>query len=74
MNYGLPYHLLEIDEVEVQTEGKVIKDWCHVLVNGTGFLNNWKCKVPKSLGGHFRLLTFGSQGQKFPGFIALAAN
>ncbi|OCK82817.1 cyclohexanone monooxygenase [Lepidopterella palustris CBS 459.81] len=31
-----------IYEVEVQTEGKVIKDWCHVLINGTGFLNSWK--------------------------------
>lgn len=31
------------DEIEVEREGKIIKDWCDILVNGTGFLNNWKC-------------------------------
>lgn len=29
-------------EVELEVNGQVIKDWCHVFVNGTGFLNNWK--------------------------------
>ena len=28
-------------------EGQQIDDWCHVLVNGTGFLNDWKWpKIP----------------------------
>lgn len=28
--------------VEVETPNGLLKDWCHVLTNGTGFLNNWK--------------------------------
>jgi len=28
--------------VEIDKNGVVIKDWCHVLINATGFLNNWK--------------------------------
>ena len=36
-----------IYNVKVNSEGKEIDDWCHVLVNGTGFLNNWKW--PKSV-------------------------
>lgn len=29
-------------EVEVECDGQVAKDWCHVFINGTGFLNDWK--------------------------------
>jgi hypothetical protein len=28
--------------VKVNVDGQEIDDWCHVLVNGTGFLNDWK--------------------------------
>lgn len=35
--------LTRIDNIEVLKDGVRIKDWCHVLVNGTGFLNDWKC-------------------------------
>jgi hypothetical protein len=31
-----------IYNVKVNCEGKEIDDWCHVLINGTGFLNDWK--------------------------------
>ncbi len=32
-----------IYEVKVQTsEGEIINDWCHIFINGTGFLNSWK--------------------------------
>ncbi|KAH0829681.1 putative sterigmatocystin biosynthesis monooxygenase stcW [Fonsecaea pedrosoi] len=31
-----------IYEVEVETGGETIKDWCHVFINGAGFLNDWK--------------------------------
>jgi cation diffusion facilitator CzcD-associated flavoprotein CzcO len=31
-----------IYNVKIISEGKEINDWCHVLVNGTGFLNDWK--------------------------------
>ena len=37
------------DNVQIESEGKVIDDWCHVLVNGTGFLNSWKCNL---IGSH----------------------
>lgn len=38
------WHLLsQEDDVEVNVEGRVVKDWCHILLNGTGFLNDWKC-------------------------------
>jgi hypothetical protein len=33
-----------LDNIEVETNGKIIQDWCHVFINGTGFLNNWKCE------------------------------
>ncbi|GAB7324583.1 hypothetical protein MBLNU13_g08477t2 [Cladosporium sp. NU13] len=29
--------------VKIQTVEGEIDDWCHVLVNGTGYLYNWKC-------------------------------
>jgi hypothetical protein len=32
------------DNVEVDIDGEVTHDWCHVLINGTGFLNSWKCE------------------------------
>ncbi|EXJ56038.1 hypothetical protein A1O7_08969 [Cladophialophora yegresii CBS 114405] len=31
-----------IYKVELETEGRKFEDWCHVLINGTGFLNSWK--------------------------------
>jgi hypothetical protein len=31
------------DAVKIQTADGVIDDRCHVLVNGTGYLNSWKC-------------------------------
>ncbi|KAH0847215.1 hypothetical protein AYO21_02604 [Fonsecaea monophora] len=39
-----------IYEVEVDVEGRKINDWCHVIINGTGFLNDWKW--PKIEGLH----------------------
>ncbi|KIW94319.1 uncharacterized protein Z519_05635 [Cladophialophora bantiana CBS 173.52] len=39
-----------IYEVEVDIEGRRINDWCHVIINGTGFLNDWKW--PKIEGLH----------------------
>ena len=36
-----------IYDVKVNVDGQEIEDWCHVLVNGTGFLNDWKWpKIP----------------------------
>ncbi len=32
--------------VEVEHDGKVFTDWCHILVNGSGLLNKWKCEPP----------------------------
>ncbi|KAK4936739.1 hypothetical protein LTR10_022463 [Elasticomyces elasticus] len=29
-------------KVEVDVAGTRVSDWCHVLINGTGFLNSWK--------------------------------
>ncbi|KAK3650533.1 hypothetical protein LTR56_006238 [Elasticomyces elasticus] len=31
-----------IYNVEVESNGQRTNDWCHVFVNGTGFLNDWK--------------------------------
>ena len=34
-----------IYNVEIQrSDGSIIKDWCHTLINCTGILNKWKCK------------------------------
>lgn len=30
------------DRVELEKDGQRFSDWCHVLINGTGFLNSWK--------------------------------
>lgn len=36
-----------IYNVKVDVKGEVKEDWCHVLINGTGFLNDWKWpKIP----------------------------
>ena len=33
--------------IEVEHNGQTIQDWCHVFINGTGFLNSWKWpKIP----------------------------
>lgn len=48
----------EIDEVEIDSDGKIMKDWCHVLVNGTGFLNNWKCRFFPNLSDPYFILQF----------------
>jgi cation diffusion facilitator CzcD-associated flavoprotein CzcO len=29
-------------EVQVEHDGKVLTDWCNILINGSGFLNKWK--------------------------------
>jgi cation diffusion facilitator CzcD-associated flavoprotein CzcO len=39
-----------IYEVEIKCNGEKIRDWCHVFINGTGFLNSWKW--PKIEGLH----------------------
>lgn len=39
-----------IYEVEIDCNGETIHDWCHVFINGTGFLNSWKW--PKIEGLH----------------------
>ncbi|ETI20637.1 hypothetical protein G647_06979 [Cladophialophora carrionii CBS 160.54] len=39
-----------IYEVEIDVEGQKVDDWCHVFINGTGFLNDWKW--PKIEGLH----------------------
>lgn len=39
-----------IYEVEINVSGETIHDWCHVFINGTGFLNSWKW--PKIEGLH----------------------
>jgi hypothetical protein len=31
-----------IYNVKVNIDGEEVDDWCHVLINGTGFLNSWK--------------------------------
>lgn len=36
--------------VEIESDGRIIKDRCHVFINGTGFLNDWKW--PKIEGLH----------------------
>lgn len=35
------YHVL------VRTSEGTKRDWCNVLVNGSGVLNSWKCKILK---------------------------
>ncbi|KAK5173627.1 uncharacterized protein LTR77_002308 [Saxophila tyrrhenica] len=36
-----------IYNLNINSEGQELEDWCHVLVNGTGFLNDWKWpKIP----------------------------
>jgi cation diffusion facilitator CzcD-associated flavoprotein CzcO len=39
-----------IYEVEIDCNGEKIRDWCHVFINGTEFLNSWKW--PKIEGLH----------------------
>jgi cation diffusion facilitator CzcD-associated flavoprotein CzcO len=39
-----------IYEVEIDCSGKTVQDYCHVFINGTGFLNSWKW--PKIEGLH----------------------
>jgi cation diffusion facilitator CzcD-associated flavoprotein CzcO len=31
-------------EVKVKTGDTVLTDWCHVLMNGSGLLNKWRCQ------------------------------
>ncbi|KAI1630504.1 cyclohexanone monooxygenase [Exophiala viscosa] len=31
-----------IYDVEVEVDGRLTHDWCHVIINATGFLNSWK--------------------------------
>lgn len=30
-------------EVEIQKGGEMITDWCHILMNGSGLINKWRC-------------------------------
>lgn len=39
-----------IYEVQIDCNGEMIHDWCHIFINGTGFLNSWKW--PKIEGLH----------------------
>lgn len=32
--------------MELRHNGIVFHDWCHVLINGAGAVNKWKCKGP----------------------------
>lgn len=35
-----------IYEVDIQdAQGNIKKDWCNTLINCSGVLNNWKCKI-----------------------------
>lgn len=29
-------------EVKIEHDGKIITDWGHILMNGSGFVNKWK--------------------------------
>lgn len=31
-------------EVKVQAGDTIITDWCHILINGSGLINKWRCK------------------------------
>jgi cation diffusion facilitator CzcD-associated flavoprotein CzcO len=31
-------------EVKVQTGDAVFTDWCHVMINGSGLINKWRCE------------------------------
>jgi hypothetical protein len=35
--------------VEVEHDGQIFTDWCHVLVNGSGLLNKYRCKLASPL-------------------------
>lgn len=37
------------DNVQVESQGVVTHDWCHVFINGGGYLNSWKCERLKPL-------------------------
>jgi hypothetical protein len=39
-------------EVTVEHAGKIFTDWCHILVNGSGLLNSWRCKHLPSPSSH----------------------
>jgi hypothetical protein len=42
---GAKWHDVQsVWEVEIEYDGKIIKDWCNILMNGSGLLNRWKCK------------------------------
>ncbi|RVX71029.1 hypothetical protein B0A52_03394 [Exophiala mesophila] len=35
--------------VEIEHDGQIVHDWCHVLVNGAGVVNRWKWPVIEGL-------------------------
>lgn len=37
--------MIIIDEVDIDVDGTIVHDWCNVFINGTGFLNSWKCML-----------------------------
>lgn len=42
--YVLLISSLPQGNVEIEHDGQVVHDWCHVLVNGAGVVNRWKCE------------------------------
>ena len=47
-NHGVPnIKLTPLEgEVELEKDGTKFTDWCNVLINGSGPINKWKCKIP----------------------------
>jgi hypothetical protein len=37
--------MLSKDDIELLRQGEIVHDWCHVLVNGSGVVNQWKCEL-----------------------------
>jgi hypothetical protein len=36
-------------DIELQRDGETFHDWCHVLINGSGVINKWKCSCTAPL-------------------------
>jgi hypothetical protein len=32
-------------DIELRHNRKLFHDWCHVLINGAGVVNKWKCEL-----------------------------
>ena len=35
--------------MELKRHGETFTDWCHVLINGSGVVNKWKCELIRTL-------------------------